>query len=206
MLDGYLRARIDPWMDRAGRALARRGVGANAVTLAGFAIGVAAAVAIISDGFALGLLLILASRLCDGLDGAVARATAKTDFGGFLDIVLDFAFYGLVPFAFIIHDPYENGMAGGLLLLSFYINGASFLAFAVIAEKRGLSTKARGEKSLYFTTGLAEASETIAVFLAFCLFPHWFPEIAIGFALVCVYTTLSRIMLARASFGSSANM
>ena len=206
MLDGYLRARIDPWMDRAGRALARRGVGANAVTLAGFAIGVAAAVAIVCDAFALGLLLILASRLCDGLDGAVARATAKTDFGGFLDIVLDFAFYGLVPFAFILHDPYENGMAGGLLLLSFYINGASFLAFAVIAEKRGLSTKARGEKSLYFTTGLAEASETIAVFLAFCLFPHWFPEIAIGFALICVYTTLSRIMLARASFGSSANM
>lgn len=202
MLDGYLKPLLDPWLDRAGRALARSRISANAVTLAGFAIGAAAAAAIVSDAFVLGFLLIAASRICDGLDGAVARATTKTDFGGFLDIVLDFAFYGLIPFAFILHDPYENGMAGGLLLLSFYINGASFLAFAVIAEKHGLSTQARGEKSLYFTTGLAEASETIAVFLAFCLFPHWFPEIAVGFALVCFYTALSRVMLARASFGS----
>ena len=85
--------------------------------------------------------------------------------------MLDFAFYGLIPFAFIFADPYENGVAGGLLLLSFYINGASFLAFSIMAEKRGLSTDIRGAKSLYFTTGLAEATETIAVFLAFCLFP-----------------------------------
>ena len=71
-----------------------------------------------------------------------------------------------------------------------------------MAEKRGLTTQARGVKSLYFTTGLAEATETIAVFLAFCLFPHWFSEIAVVFALVCLYTALSRIMLARASFRS----
>ncbi|MCV9962541.1 CDP-alcohol phosphatidyltransferase family protein [Pararhizobium sp. BT-229] len=204
MLDGHFRRRLDPWLDRAGRALAARGIGANTVTVAGFLIGLAAAIAIILDAFAWGFILIAASRTCDGLDGAVARATAKTDFGGFLDIVLDFAFYGLIPFAFIFADPYENGVAGGLLLLSFYVNGASFLAFAVMAEKRGLSTDVRGVKSLYFTTGLAEATETIAVFLAFCLFPHCFSEIAIAFALICFYTALSRIMLARASFKADA--
>jgi phosphatidylglycerophosphate synthase len=204
MLDGHFRRRLDPWLDRAGRALAACGIGANTVTIAGFLIGLAAALAIILDAYAWGFILLAASRICDGLDGAVARATGKTDFGGFLDIVLDFAFYGLIPFAFIFADPYENGVAGGLLLLSFYVNGASFLAFAVMAEKRGLSTDVRGAKSLYFTTGLAEATETIAVFLAFCLFPHWFSEIAIGFALVCFYTALSRIMLARASFKADA--
>lgn len=200
MLDGHFKKRLDPWLDRAGQALARRGIGANTVTIVGLLLGLPAAIAIVLDSFAWGFILIGASRICDGLDGAVARATGKTDFGGFLDIVLDFAFYGLIPFAFILADPYENGVAGGLLLLSFYINGASFLAFAVMAEKRGLATDARGMKSLYFTTGLAEATETIAVFLAFCLFPHWFSEIAIGFALVCFYTALSRIILARASF------
>jgi phosphatidylglycerophosphate synthase len=200
MLDGLFRKRLDPWLDRAGQALAGRGIGADTVTITGFLLGLAAALAIVLDAFAWGFILIAASRICDGLDGAVARATAKTDFGGFLDIVLDFAFYGLIPFAFILADPYENGAAGGLLLLSFYINGASFLAFAVMAEKRGLSTDARGVKSLYFTTGLAEATETIAVFLAFCLLPHWFSEIAIGFSLVCFYTALSRVILARASF------
>jgi phosphatidylglycerophosphate synthase len=200
MLDGHFKKRLDPWLDRAGQALARRGISANAMTITGFLLGLAAAIAIVLDAFAWGLILIGTSRICDGLDGAVARATGKTDFGGFLDIVLDFAFYGLIPFAFILADPYENGAAGGLLLLSFYINGASFLAFAVMVEKRGLATAAQGMKSLYFTTGLAEAKETSAVFLAFCLFPHWFSEIAIGFALVCFYTALSRIMLARANF------
>ncbi|WP_349437116.1 CDP-alcohol phosphatidyltransferase family protein [Pararhizobium sp. A13] len=200
MLDGHFRKRLDPWLDRAGRALARRGISANTVTITGFLLGLAAAIAIVLDAFAWGFILIGASRICDGLDGAVARATDSTDFGGFLDIVLDFAFYGLIPFAFILADPYENGAAGGLLLLSFYINGASFLAFAVMAEKRGLATDARGAKSLYFTTGFAEATETIVVFLAFCLLPHWFSEIAIGFSLVCFYTALSRVILARTSF------
>lgn len=203
MLDGHIRRRLDPWLDRGGRVLAARGVSANAVTVTGFLLGIAAALAIILDELTVAFILIGASRICDGLDGAVARATAKTDFGGFLDIVLDFGFYGLIPFAFILSDPYENGAAGGLLLLAFYINGASFLAFAVMAEKRGLTTDVRGAKSLYFTTGLAEATETIAVFLSFCLLPHWFSEIATLFALVCLYTTLSRLMLARASFRDS---
>lgn len=200
MLDGHFRKRLDPWLDRAGETLARRSISANTVTITGFLLGLAAAIAIVLDAFAWGFILIGTSRICDGLDGAVARATKKTDFGGFLDIVLDFAFYGLIPFAFILADPYENGAAGGLLLLSFYINGASFLAFAVMAEKRGLATDVRGVKSLYFTTGLAEATETIAVFLAFCLLPYWFSEIAICFSLVCFYTALSRVILARASF------
>jgi phosphatidylglycerophosphate synthase len=200
MLDGHFRKRLDPWLDRAGQGLAVRGIGANTVTILGFGIGLAAAIAIVLDAYIWAFVLIGVSRMCDGLDGAVARATQKTDFGGFLDIVLDFAFYGLIPFAFILADPYENGVAGGILLLSFYVNGASFLAFSIMAEKRGLSTDARGAKSLYFTTGLAEATETIGVFLAFCLFPQWFSEIAVIFALVCFYTALSRIMLARTRF------
>ncbi|CAN7273484.1 CDP-alcohol phosphatidyltransferase family protein [Rhizobium sp. LjRoot98] len=200
MLDGHVRRWIDPWLERAGSALAGHGITANTVTVTGFLIGLAAAVAIVLDSYVWAFILIGISRICDGLDGAVARSTQKTDFGGFLDIVLDFAFYGLIPFAFILADPYENGIAGGLLLLSFYVNGASFLAFSIMAERRGLSTEVRGAKSLYFTTGLAEATETIAVFLAFCLFPQWFSEIAVIFALVCFYTALSRTMLARASF------
>ncbi|MBB5533725.1 CDP-alcohol phosphatidyltransferase family protein [Rhizobium giardinii] len=192
MLDGHFRRRLGPRLDHAGQALARRGIGANTVAVTGFLLGLAAALAIVLDAFAWGFVLIGASRICDGLDGAVARATDRTDFGDFLDIVLDFAFYGLIPFAFILADPYENGAAGGLLLLSLYINGASCLAFAVMAGKGGLATEARRVKSLCFTTGL--------VFLGFCLLPHWFSEIAIGFSLVCFYTALSRVMLARARF------
>lgn len=200
MLDGEARKWLNPALDRMGRALAARGVPANAVTIAGFLLGVIAALFIVFQQFWLALALIAVSRLADGLDGAVARATAKTDFGGYLDIVLDFAFYGLVPLAFVIADPDANAIAGAVLLVSFYVNGASFLAFAILAERHGMQTMARGEKSLFFSTGLAEASETILVFAAMCIWPSAFPVLAWLFAALTLYTALSRIILTARSF------
>lgn len=201
MLDGWARKRIDPALDAIAGALHAAGVSANVITLSAFAIGVAAAVAIAVGELWTGLILILASRLCDGLDGAVAKRAGRTDLGGYLDIVLDFAFYGMIPLAFVILDPMANGIAGALLIAAFYANGASFLAYAIMAEKRGISDDARGAKSLFFTTGLAEATETIAVFVAFCLFPAWFPVLAYSFAALTAYTCLSRVVLAWKQFG-----
>ena len=197
MLDTRIRAHIDPVLDLIGQSLAARGVTANAVSLAGFLIGVGAALVIVWHMYWLGLVLLLVSRICDGLDGAVARAGTKTDFGGFLDIVLDFAFYGLIPLAFIIANPESNFLAGSFLLLTFYVNGASFLTFALMAEKRGLEESERGSKSLLYTTGLAEATETIFVFVLFCLFPAYFAPIAYIFAAVCLYTAAVRVYQTR---------
>lgn len=200
LLDGVVRKQIDPILDAIGKKMAGAGVTANGVTIAAFFVGVAAMVSIIQMWFWTGLIFLLFSRLLDGLDGCVARATSPTDFGGYLDIVLDFAFYGMIPLAFIIVNPADNAIAGGILILSFYVNGASFLAYATMAEKRDLSTDQRGSKSLYFTTGLAEGTETIVTFVLFCLLPQWFALIAYIFAAVCFYTALSRIMLAREVF------
>jgi phosphatidylglycerophosphate synthase len=147
-----------------------------------------------------GLILILFSRLCDGLDGAIAKATRPTDFGGYLDIVLDFVFYGAIPLGFVIAAPAANAIAGAVLILSFYVNGSTFLAFAILAERHNMISNLRGDKSLYFTTGLAEATETIAVLAAMCLFPGSFVILAYVFAAVCFYTALSRIVLAARMF------
>jgi phosphatidylglycerophosphate synthase len=201
MLDGWARARIDPFLDRLGSRLAAAGVSANQVTVAACGLGLLAMLAIIVGYLWTALMLILLSRLGDGLDGAVARISGKTDLGGYLDIVLDFVFYGAVPLGFVLADPAANAVAGAVLLFSFYVNGSSFLAYAVMAEKRKMQTAARGQKSLFFTTGLAEATETIAVFVLFCLFPTWFPQIAYIFAGICLYTALSRMMLAARTFG-----
>ena len=130
----------------------------------------------------------------------MARHSFRTDRGGFLDIVLDFAFYAAIPLAFVLARPEANAVAGAVLLASFYVNGASFLAYAVMAEKRGLSGAARGQKSLYFTTGLAEATETIAVFCLACLFPDAFPVLAYVFAAACFVTAAARIALAVRTF------
>ena len=200
MLDGAARRLIGPSVDRMGSALARRGVSADAATIAGFVIGLAAAAAIAWEQYGFGLALILASRLFDGLDGAIARHTAITDRGGYLDIVLDFAFYGSIPLAFALARPQDNALPGAILLFSFYVNGSSFLAYATIAAKRGISTTSRGQKSLHFTTGLAEATETIAVFGLFCLLPRYFAPIAISFSVVCLVTAAARIALAVRTF------
>ncbi|MDN2566692.1 CDP-alcohol phosphatidyltransferase family protein [Aquibium sp. A9E412] len=201
MLDGWARQRIDPALRVMARRLAAAGVSANQITVASFALGLGAAAAVALQAYWLGLALLLASRLGDGLDGAVARIAGRTDLGGYLDIVFDFAVYGALPVGFVLADPAANAVAGAVLVLSFYVNGASFLAYAVMAERRGMRGEARGAKSLFFTTGLAEATETIAVFVLFCLFPDWFAPLAYAFAALTLYTAVSRIVLAARTFG-----
>lgn len=196
MFDARLRPLIDPPLNRLGSALARSGVSANAVTLTGFCAGILAAIAIALGDPLAGLVLIALNRLADGLDGAVARATRKTDLGGYLDITLDFFFYGAIPFAFAVYDPSANALAAAALLLSFYANGSAFLAFAIMAQKHGLETDRQGSKSLYYIGGLAEGAETIALFVLMCLWPSGFAVLAWGFAAVCALSAAARVLIA----------
>lgn len=200
MIDGWGKRKLEPILAKVAAWLASFGVTANAVTVASLAAGLAAGAAAAAGQFWAALALVLLSRLGDGLDGAVARVKAPTDFGGYIDIVFDFVYYGAVPLGFIFHDPAANGIAGAFLLFAFYVNGASFLAFAAIAEKRGMQTLARGEKSFFFTTGLAEAGETLIAFVLACLWPAWFPVIAWAFAVITLYTAVARIVLAARAF------
>lgn len=181
--------------------MARAGLSANAVTLVGLALGLGAAGTIATGHVGWGLALMLASRLADGLDGAIARATRKTDFGGYLDITCDFLFYGAIPLGFVILDPASNALAGAFLLTSFYFNGASFLGYAILAEKRRMHTSARGSKSLYFTGGILEGAETIGFFILICLWPVLFAPASYVFGALCFVTAVSRILLARQVFG-----
>ena len=196
MIDSRIRPIIDPVSDAVGARLARLGVSADAVTAAGGVAGIAAFVAVSQSEFLLGLALIAINRVADGLDGAVARHRGISDFGGFLDIVVDFIFYSLVPLGFAIADP-ANALAACFLVVSFMGTGSSFLAFAVMAEKRGISTSARGAKSLYYLGGLTEGAETIAALALMCLLPGWFATIAYLFGGLCWLTTASRILWAR---------
>jgi phosphatidylglycerophosphate synthase len=200
MLDAAARRLIDPPLNQAGRRLAGLGVTADGVTLAGLALGLLAAATIALDQPGWALLPLLASRLMDGLDGAVARASRKTDFGGYLDIACDFAFYGAIPFAFALLDPAANALPAAFLLLAFYVNGTSFLGYAVLAEKRGLETRAQGIKSLYYSAGLLEGTETILFFVLLCLLPAWFGPLAWAFGALCLATALLRVLGARQLF------
>lgn len=200
MLDALLRPFINPPLDSAGRWLAARRISADHLTVAGFGIGLAGSAAIALGQFSLGLALISANRLADGLDGAVARATQQTDRGGFLDIALDFTFYASVPLAFALGDPASNALPAALLIASFLANGSAFLAYAIIASRRGMSTSTQGAKSIYYAAGLAEGAETIAIFAATCLWPAAFPWLASGFAALCLISAAGRILLGWRNF------
>jgi phosphatidylglycerophosphate synthase len=202
MFDTAIRPWIDPPLNAIANRLVACGWRADHVTLVGFAIGLAAAGAIALGSFNGGLILIAANRLCDGLDGAVARAsgTGPTDLGGFLDIALDFVFYAAIPLAFAVADPARNALAAAALLAGFLVNGAAFLAYAAIAAKRGLTTTAQGPKSIYYLAGLAEGAETIAVFCAMCLWSSAFPALAYAFAALCAASALARLMIGLRAF------
>lgn len=175
-----------------GQWLAARGVRADQITIIGCAIGLAAAVAAGLGLYGLALLGLALNRLADGLDGAVARATGPTDRGAFLDIALDFVFYAAFPLGFVLANPDANAVAGAVLITSFVLSGTSFLAFAVVAAKRGMSAADYPNKGIYYLGGLTEGFETIAVFAMFCVFPAQFALLAYGFAAAAALTGVIR--------------
>jgi phosphatidylglycerophosphate synthase len=199
LLDARLRPLIDPPLNALGRVLSDLGVTANAITSIGILLGIGAGALLAHGQFMAALVVIVVNRLLDGLDGAVARATKMSDFGGYLDIVGDFVFYLAVPLGFGLAAP-ANMVPALILMGCFGLTGISFLAFATIAGKRGLETNAHGRKSFFYNTGLAEGTETIIVFIAFCLWPQHFPTIALAYAGLCVLTVIQRTAAAWAAF------
>lgn len=193
MFDRSVSHLIAPSVQRLARQANRLGLTADQLTLLGFLLGILAALLITFGAYLAGAIAILASRLLDALDGAVARLTRATDAGGFLDIALDFVFYASIPLAFAFSDPSRNALPAAVLLAAFIGTGSSFLAFAVMAAKRGLRNLATPNKSFYFLGGLTEASETLLCFMAMCVWPGLFIELAYGFAALCAITTVTRI-------------
>lgn len=193
MLDRHLHPRLKPWLNRAASALDRPLLTPDGVTLVGFAIGVLALPFLALGWYGAALAAIILNRLCDGLDGALARRRGLTDAGGFLDIALDFLFYALVPFGFVLADPLNNAIAGAWLLFAFIGTGSSFLAFAALAAKYSIDNPGYAHKSFYYLGGLTEGSETIALFVLCCLFPAYFSWLAWIFGTLCWLTTFNRV-------------
>lgn len=201
MIDRFLLPYLAAGLAPVARAVRRAGFSADAVTFAGFGVGLVGA-GLIALGFPLaGLAAILVNRAMDGLDGAVARLAGPTDRGAFLDIALDFFFYGTVPLAFALADPGANALAAAALLLAFIGTGSSFLAFSVIAERRGLASAAYPAKGIFYLGGLTEGAETIGFFVAVCLCPAWFAPLAWGFAALCLITAVTRWVMGVRAFG-----
>ena len=199
MFDALLRPIIDKPLNLLAARAVRWGISANLLTICGGALAICAGFALAGGHTHVGLVLVIANRLLDGLDGPVARATQPTDFGGYLDIVADFLFYLAVPLGFGLAAP-QNLIPALVLACCFGLTGISFLAFATLAAKRGLETTAHGRKSFFYSTGIAEGTETIIVFILCCLWPAHFPTIALAYAGLCILTVIQRTAAAWAAF------
>jgi phosphatidylglycerophosphate synthase len=193
MLDRLALPLLRPALSVAARGLHRFGVHADHVTLMGFAVGMAAALAIALDHSFIGLALLLISRVLDGIDGALARLTAPTDRGGFLDITLDFLFYASIPLAFAVARPETNALPAAMLLAAFIGTATTFLAFATLAAQRGLKSAAFPNKGIYYLGGLTEGTETLICFALMCLWPAHFAVFAYSFAALCGLTIVTRL-------------
>ncbi|MGB4058894.1 MAG: CDP-alcohol phosphatidyltransferase family protein [Burkholderiaceae bacterium] len=202
MFDRAFNALAQRPLHRAAQWLHARGVRADAVTVAGFAVGLLA-LPLIATGHPLwALAAMAANRLGDGLDGALARLATPTDRGAFLDIAFDFLFYASIPLGFALADPAANALPAAVLLFAFMGTGSSFLAFAVLAARRGLASTAFPQKGFYYLGGLTESTETLATFVLMCVWPGWFGPLAYGFAALCGLTTAMRIAAGVQAFGN----
>ena len=169
-------------------------VSANQVTVSGFLLGMSVLPLLVCQYYYLAMAVIILNRLCDGIDGALARIAGATDAGAFLDIVLDFIFYAAVVFGFALANPEQNAVVAAFLLFSFMGTASSFLAFAIMAQKRSISCIQYPNKGFYYLGGLAEGSETILFLILCCAFPEQFFYLAIGFATLCWITTFTRLV------------
>ena len=176
-MDSAARRVLDTPLNRTARMLDQPWIDPNFVTAAGLVIGVSGAVAAGLQFWSLALTLWLLSRLADGLDGPLARSRAAagnpvSGAGGFLDISADFVVYGstVLGVAFGTSRGFNAPIWPFLLVLvAYYVNGSSLLAFSSIAEKA--KRPLDNGRSLSFRTSFAGATETILVHTLWLLFP-----------------------------------
>ncbi|MDP2635590.1 MULTISPECIES: CDP-alcohol phosphatidyltransferase family protein [unclassified Pseudoalteromonas] len=194
MLDKYITPVIKPLLTPVVAIFDKRGITADTLTVTGFLIGLLAVPLLAFELWYLALGAIIINRIFDGLDGALARYSKQSSSaGGFLDITFDFLFYAAIPLGFILANPAQNAIAGAILLATFIGTGSSFLAFAIAAEKFKLDKPQFKYKSFYYLNGLTEGTETIALFIAFCIWPQHFAIMAYVFAFACAITIVTRI-------------
>lgn len=204
MMDAPLRRILTKPMAGIAAALDVRWITPDRLTMAGLVIGLASAVLAAVQWWPLALVAWLVSRLFDGVDGTLARRRGKStqpgtsEAGGFLDIVSDFVVYGATVLGVAIgasaafSAPWWPFL---LVMLSYYLNGAAFLAFSSIAERTGRTTTDADNRSLFFLGRIAEGGETILVHSLWLVLPFIAWQIAIVWGVFVLASAVQRMIV-----------
>ncbi len=203
MLDRMLRPVKERIISAPASALANR-VHPNTVTLVAFGVSVIAFFCLLTEELLLCALLWLLGRLLDGLDGAVARRSGKqTDFGGYLDMLLDVIAYALIPLGIAITFPTSDVLIATVTLFAaFYVNISSWMYLSALMEKRRAEGLPRSQTSIYMPSGIIEGSETIVFYTLFIAFPDYYVLSAYAMAALTGVTVAQRFVWAIATLSS----
>ncbi len=183
--------------DRLLRPLVERflvNVSPDQLSLIAVIPGIFAAVAVVYGLVEVGLLLWLVNRLLDGIDGLAARVYGKTsDWGGYLDLLLDFVVYLLVPLSFVWAMPTtQNLWAFVFLLISFQVNTLSWTLLSAILEKRRQGERER-LTTVEMPAGLIEGAETVIFFSLFFLLPGYISALFALMGVLVFFTAGQRL-------------
>jgi phosphatidylglycerophosphate synthase len=194
MIDEPFRTAFALRLAPAARALARRGLSPNAITVGAFVLALGAALLVALGWGWTGLVIWLASRVLDGFDGLVARESGRASpFGALLDVTLDMAAYSLMLVAFAWVHPAER-LLWELVLVGYVLASTSTLVLSSLLEARAQKT---GNRSVQFTAGLAEAGETTITYVLLTVFPAYAAAIGWGWCALVWATVVQRVVLAR---------
>ena len=176
----------------------------NHMTILGFIFGLFMCILVFFQFYLSALILLMLNRLCDGLDGTMARLTIPTPLGGYLDIVFDFTIYSGFVLAFGLSN--SNYTIISMILLFLYIGtGTTFLAKAALQtqlDKIPESSELNNElpKSFYYASGIIEGTETIVYMVLCLLLPNFYIFLSILFGILCLITFISRVIVCYKEF------
>jgi phosphatidylglycerophosphate synthase len=135
MLDAPVRRLVASPLDPLAAGMAGLGIRATTVTLVGFLMGLGGIAFLITEQYATALLFLALNRVCDILDGMLARVRGPTAVGGFLDATLDLLIYAMIPFAFALARQ-QDALAATFLLVGFVVAAVPVLASRIFSPQR----------------------------------------------------------------------
>jgi phosphatidylglycerophosphate synthase len=186
----YWRKRAQTKIDYIAQELYRNGIGANAITVFGFVVGLMSINFLAMNLYFEALTCIVINRFCDALDGSVARILGQTPFGTFLDSCLDFIFYAGVIFGFALANPENNAVAACFWLFSFTASSVALLSYGVLSYGQKPKQAASFWESPFYLEGMTQGIEMVIAFLLLCMMPFAFLPVAIAVGCWCLIKAL----------------
>ena len=196
MFDTYLRNTKDRIAEPIARRMVR--ISPNTISIIGVIFGITSALFAARSLYLWGLAFWLINRALDGLDGLLARLHHKQDdFGGYLDILLDFVAYAAIPLGFGLAAASQSiylALAG--LLSIYYLNTASWMYLAAILEKRAAHDPETAT-TIVMPAGLVGGFETVVFYSLFFLLPQYLLLFFIVFSALIFITVIQRLIWAK---------